>query len=217
MDKKTEYICAITATVLHGIITYFILGSMHLISFIYFHKTSIIAFCMWAVYGAILCFILQKRQNKKLHTIHFLSTILFGIGTALSKGLLDFIITKLIINIDKVMIIAVIDGLVTLLFGVILFSIITIFFNKSKIVWKNDFSIIALVFIIISIALYVFILSFYFIQNSRAIEKFSATIEEIQNLDYYFAFKIVDINVLFYVLLYILFWWFTDTITTKNE
>ena len=216
MNKTSEYICIITATILHGIITYFVLGSMPHISFIYFHKTSIIAFCMWAVYGTLLSFTAQKLQKPKLHIKHFLLAFLFGIGTAISKGLLDFIIAKLIINIDKVMVVAVIDGLVNLIFGVLLIILTRLFFTKTKIVWKTGNSTIALSFVIITIALYAFILSFYFIQNNRTIEKISATYEEIQNLDYYFAFKITDMNVLFYVLLYILFWWFSDIITSEN-
>lgn len=206
MENKNEYICIISATVLHGLVTYLKLGSMPHIALEYIDKISITAFCLWAIYGAILYIVAQKWVKEEKSRINFIKAVVFGFCTAITKGIIDFIVARLTLKIESVMLLVVIDGVETFIFGMLLISVVICFWGKKRIICMFDKFMVELTLVGVTILLYVIMLGSYFWQNAKAIDQFSATAEEIRNLDYHFAYRIVDGNVYCYVLFYIFFW-----------
>lgn len=217
MKIKMEYMCMICVTVLHGILTYCKLGSMPYIALEFINKVSITAFCIWAIYGAIVFMIAQKWVAKEKRKICIAQAIVFGICIAILKGGIDFITARLTTGIQSSMIVVVIDGVVTFLFGIVLMSLAVCTFAKQRKLGPLDKIKIELSVTAGVIALYIIMVGAFFWQNAQAIKKFSASAEEIQNLDFYFAVKIADGNVCFYVLFYIVFWHLLRKATQVNR
>lgn len=208
LKKEINYLCIIVATLLHGLITYLELGSMPYISLLNINKVAIIAFLIWMFYGITLGYVTQTWiVNETISYKRYLKSIVFGIVVALGKGILDLVTSLITQNIESAMVLAVIIGSLTMIFGaVIMIAVVFLFARKkvdftfSKIVKKGAMVLLGIVMI------YIIIIGNYFRQNQQAILRFDATLEEIQNLDYHFAFKILNGNIIMYVLFYIVFW-----------
>lgn len=217
-NKYKEYGSIIVITLLHGIYTYEFLGGMPYIAVGIVSKITVGAFLMWLIYGLIIYLITQKWIIQTNITIkHCVIALGFGVGTAVIKAGVDFGIEKLINSLKGFITMAYIDEATTFIFFMLLTYILLVFVAKKKIhfdIKKVKVPLTVLVGIVLS---YVGLVVHYVHQNQTAIIEYDATEEQIFNLDYYFGMKILDMNVWFYVVFYITFWWFMRRMTEKTE
>lgn len=220
MDKtKIEYLCVVAATWFHGMLTAFSLGSMPRIAIqnlLVGESIAVGVFILWTLYGMSLYLVIKFCQNGfKNVSLQIVTSIFFGIFTALMKSGFDFVEDKVTYG-ATMKAIAIIDEVDTIVFGMLLMVVLhlivarkRIYFDWKKVSWS-------LGFFVGTIAVYSFIVCRMFIDNQKAIEMYSATAEEIQNLDFHFAFKILSVNPVIYVVAYIFFWWFMNRATIRK-
>lgn len=217
--NEIEYISVIAVTILHGIFTGVMLGGMPLVSLTELTQTNIAGICVWLFYGASLYALvrLYKCQNKR-KIIICVQAVGFGIVTALAKGCIDYYMARLMERVQfSMMQVACFDELVTVVFGMILMLSLMLLISGRKPYCNRKSALLPLGMIIMMVIIYICMVTSYFFQNRKAIAAFDANFEEIQSLDYHFAFKILDINVWFYITIYILFWWLLHMVTETHE
>lgn len=218
-NKRLEYILVIVLTWLHGMVTVFTLGYMPVVQVEYLlalDKWAIIGFGLWAVYGAGLYFVAQiSRLNATNILTYSIKAALFGLATAGTKSVFDYIGTKVTAEVTM-KVVAVSDGVVSLLFGVLMIFIIHTVVSKKKVSFSFSKAGLPLMFIIGAILVYIIVVATCYSENYKAIETFNATVEEIQNLDFHFARKILKANPILFELGYIFFWWFMNRLTEEK-
>lgn len=216
--NEIEYISVTVVTILHGIFTGVMLGGMPLVSLTELTQTNIAGICVWLFYGAILYVLVHlfKCQNKR-KIIICVQAVGFGILTALAKGCIDYCMARFMERVQlRMMQVACFDEIVTVVFGAAIMSCLMFLISGRKLHYRKS-AWLPLGMIIMLVVMYICMVTSYFFQNRKAIAAFDANFEEIQNLDYHFAFKILDLNVWFYVIIYILFWWFLRTVTEEQK
>lgn len=217
---KIEYTIIIIVTILHGIITDGMLNGLPLVSLKALYQTNVVGICLWTIYGAVLYMMVQmcKCQNDKI-LISCVQAVRFGILTALAKGCFDELGARLMENYLELNVMQVACGyeIGTLIFGmaIMLFLFFVIAKRKFHYDWKK--ARLPLCIMVLVIAAYTCAVISCFIQNKEAIAMYDANNEETQNLAFYFAYKILDLNAWLYVRVYILFWWFLNTITIEKQ
>ena len=102
-------------------------------------------------------------------------------------------------------------------FGMLLMTVLIVFIAKRKIHFDIKRIKVPMCILIITVLSYVAVVINYIHQNQTAIRAYHATEEQIYNLDYHFGVKILDKNVWFYIIFYIVFWWFLRRLTEKIE
>ena len=217
-NKYKEYGSVIIITILHGIFTYKFLGGMPHISFDTFKGASVNAFFMWMIYGMILCFILEKWVLLKKNIFECcISTIVFGGISAVAKGGIDFIIGRLGAKLQDVIKIAYMVQTVTVLFGMVIICVLIFCVAKKRIYFDVKRIKIPICILGSIVLLNILSASNYFNQYQKAVQEYAVSEEVKWKLNYYFGGKILDINVWFYVLFYIAFWWFMRRLTEDSE
>lgn len=217
-NKEKEYLGIIIITLLHGIYTYVGLGGMPYIAFGILSKITIGAFCVWMIYGMVLYLITQKWIIQvDITARHCVIAIVFGGITASVKGSIDWVVDKLQIFLKSVIKMAYIDQITTILFGMLLMIVLIVFVAKRKIHFDIKRVKVPMCILIITVLSYVALVMNYLHLNQVAIRTYNATEEEMYNLDYHFGVKIIDKNVWFYIIFYIVFWWFLRRLTEKAE
>ena len=216
-NKEKEYISIIILTLLHGLYTYCALGKMPYIALGIFEWVSMSAFLMWTIYSMGLYLIVQKwivqEDNMKKQ---YILAVLFGIISAFVKGGIDFIVEKLVNHLKSVIKLACLDEATTFIFFILLSCVLLRVIARKKICYKKKIKLPLSILIVILISYLAFVGN-YLWQNQAAIEVFNANEEEIFNLDYHFGMKILDGNVWFYIIFYIIFWWFMRRLTEAEE
>ena len=216
-SKYKEYSCIIIMTIVHGIFTYRFLGSMPYISLDVFEGASIKAFIMWLVYNTILYIALQKWVAlEKIKWKHGVYAIIFGGISTLIKGCIDLGVGKWSAKSEGVIKIAYIVQITTIIFGILLISILFKFIAQRKICFNIKKVKVPLIIIIIILCSYMVVTGRYLCEYYKIIQIYSSK-EEVWRLNYYVGGKILDINVWFYVIFYIVFWWFMRRLTQSPE
>lgn len=217
-NKKKEYISVVIITLLHGIYTYEFLGGMPYIAVGIVSKITVGAFLMWLIYGLILYLITQKWIIQTDITIkHCVIALGFGVGTAIIKAGVDFVIEKWRSLSASIIKIVCTDQIANIFFGILLIGFLFLVVAKRKVHFDIKRSRGPICAIITVLFFYVVFIVNYLHQNQTAIREYDATEEQIKNLDYHFGMKILDGNVWFYVIFYITFWWFMRRLTEKTE
>ena len=217
-NKEKEYVGIIIITLLHGIYTYIDLGRMPHISFGIFDRISVGAFVLWMIYSIFLYMIVQGWMIQTDEILkQSIFAILFGITSATVKGCIDLGVTKLSDYLQSIIKLAYIDQITTVLFGMLLMTVLIVFIAKRKIHFDIKTIKVPMCILIITVLSYVAVVINYIHQNQAAIRAYHATEEQIYNLDYHFGVKILDKNVWFYIIFYIAFWWFMRRLTEKSR
>lgn len=214
-----EYIAIVILNILHGIFTGVMLGGMPLISLTELTQTSMIGIFLWLLYGISLYMIahIEIIQDKKILNI-FVKAVGFGLAVVFVKGIIDYCIAHVTEVLQlSMMQIACVDQVVTVVFGALMISFLMLVILKRKINidWNKAALPVGLIGMVIVV--YVCMVINCFLQNKKVIGMYDANLEEMRNLDYHFAFEILDMNPWFYVILYILFWWGLRRITLEKQ
>lgn len=218
-NKRLEYILVIVLTWLHVMVTTFELGNMPIVKLEYLlalDRLTIIGFVLWLVYGASLYFVVQiPRLRTTSIMLHSVKAMFFGFGTVLIKCGLEYISTMLTAGASFKMV-AIADEVDNLLAGVLLMFFLHIFVGKKKINFSFSGAGVPLMLFVGTILVYIIMVATCYSENYKAIETFNANAEEIRNLDFHFAQKIVSFNPLIYGVEYIFFWWFMNRLTEEK-
>jgi len=218
MDTIKEYSLICAATIVHGIITKLFLGSMPIVLPEEFNETFILAFSLWVIYTALLYFVMQvfvmKANNYLKQCIY---AILFGIGAALFKILLDFILEKLAISMENVLMSSFMNGIDTCLFGILIMIFLFLVIGKQRLEIQKSKMEFPVIILLCLAGIHLIALFYNNYQMQGAIERYNATAEQINNLDFYVAFKMLDVNVIIYILFYPTLWWLLRRCTRSEK
>lgn len=217
-SKYKEYSCIIIMTIVHGIFTYRFLGSMPYIAFGILSKVTISAFFMWVIYGITLYLITQKWVMQNNITVRCcIRTCGFGIIVAIIKEGFDLVVEKSRGLSASVIKIVVTDQITNFVFGILLIVFLFLVVAKRRVSFSKK-SVRAPFCTVIAILVgYVAVIGSYLYKIQIETKEYNRTEVEICSLDHYFGMKILDINVWFYVIFYIVFWWFMRRLTKSPE
>lgn len=218
MDSSMkEYGFVLGLNIIFGMVTVTFLGGMPYIPLNPMSYGTVAAFVMWFIYGVILCEITVVFVCKLSGLKYLRWSVLFGVVVAFIKTFGDFLVGKIFPQSISMKGAAIKDEIVTTLFLLLLVSFLLFVVAKKKIKLKNIKIPKSFYLIIVMVVLYVAFVVNYYTQNRLAIEKFEATTKEIQNLDFHFAFKILNGNVWFFIILITAYWISVRQITKEFE
>lgn len=216
MNRGIDFLEVCITTIVFGAVTYLTIGTPH-ISFIDWDYISIIAFVLWTFYGTVLYLVVQKRKMGIGRLC--LQAVLFGLLTAVAKGIIDFVEAILTANLKSMIMIKVvcIDQIVTFVFGILLMFFLHVVVAKKRILFRVPNVSVPLALLITTLGVYILFIVNYMMQNNKKMISYQADVEAASRFDYFFALKIVDGNTWFYVAFYIFFWWFMERITVERK
>ncbi|MBD5472899.1 MAG: hypothetical protein HDR20_08375 [Lachnospiraceae bacterium] len=211
-NRTLEYVFVIVINILFPFFTNACLRSMPYISTLEINKFTHVAFGAWIVYGMAL-YLALKVDNICLKEIGKRTPIgfLFGFLTAVAKTICDYIMDKFIVCNFTFVGLAVAFGIEACIFGiVVIISLFCICSKKKKNISKR--SMTALICNVADILIYIILVARICGQKSYAMKYFISAYEEADEIDFFYALKILSVNVWAYTFLMIFFWWLMRTL-----
>jgi len=215
MENKTrEYIFIVIINLLYAIISYSFLGGISSILIAYMDILALISTALWVVYIITQYMIIKKASWKKDKSIQeILRAILFSVCFIILKMCGDFIFTRVSIFNQMMRRTAILLEIESCFWGGTLIVTLFLVIGRAKVIWSWKRIRVPLLTSILPLLGYGAFVINRLRQYSIAVEMYGDTLEQIESIDLYFAYKITDGNAWFYAAFAIALWWFMRRLT----